>query len=82
MSAAVIAFPSPALRWQAEIVYRTVVGPMTLTFQVEEIEDVAKAVEEGPDWRCIEAIAITICRARAAFAEMHLPLKDGEEDGA
>lgn len=81
MTAAVIAFPNAALRWQADIVYRTVIGPMTLTFQVEEIEDVARAVEEGPDWRCIETISIAICRARAAFADMRLPLKD-EEDGA
>lgn len=78
----VLIFPNSALRWQADIVYRTVVGPMTLTFQVEEIEDLAKAVAEGPDWRCIDAITITLCRARHAFAGMQLPLKDSEEDGA
>lgn len=82
MSSNVVAFPSAALRWRAVIVYRTVAGPMTLDFQVEEIEDVADAVDKGPDWRCIESITIEICRARAAFAGLVLPLQNNEEDGA
>lgn len=70
------------LRWRAEITYRTAAGPMVLDFQVEEIEDVADAISEGPDWRCIESICLSLFRSADAFAGLVLPLQDNQEDGA
>jgi len=47
-------------RWMAEIRYRGILQPFVVAF--EEIEDLDEMIEQGPDWRELENIVITLNR--------------------
>lgn len=49
-------------RWKAVITYRTDRGPVSITYNVEEISELHDIVEGGPDWNVIEDIAVTLRR--------------------
>lgn len=49
-------------RWQATIWYRSDSGPLDVTFDIEELEEVHDLVEHGPLWDTIERIEITLQR--------------------
>src|SRR5262249_32797527 len=66
-------------RWMAEIRYQHVPEPVVVRF--EEIEDLDRIIERGPDWRLLENIVITLNRswgypeiAGAMIADLSPPL--------
>lgn len=50
------------MRWLARIDYRTESGVIGVEHDIEELEDLQKLVERGPDWNCIDRIEITLER--------------------
>lgn len=49
-------------RWRVIITYRHVLGPVSVTYDVEELSELHDIVERGPDWNSIEKIEVTLRR--------------------
>ncbi len=47
-------------RWRAVITYHSQSGPVDVTHEIEELDEIADLVERGPDWNCIADIRITL----------------------
>jgi hypothetical protein len=47
-------------RWQAKILYRSKVGMVPIIHELEELEELQKWVEHGPDWHAISRIEIVL----------------------
>jgi len=62
-------------RWRATAVYRTDTGPVDVTHDIEELEDLHELIEAGPHWDTIEQIVIT----RANVMEPGLTAEAAEE---
>ena len=46
------------IRWSATVLYRTDMGLVDVTHEIEELEDLHQLVESGPDWNTIQKIEI------------------------
>ena len=46
------------IRWSATVLYRTDMGLVDVTHEIEELEDLHQLVESGPDWNTIDKIEI------------------------
>ena len=49
-------------RWNVEVVY--IAGRPHDVFGIEELEELDRIIEQGPDWRFIERIVITLADAK------------------
>lgn len=49
-------------RWTAVATYHTEQGPIDVTHEIEELEELADLIERGPDWAPIVDIRITLAR--------------------
>jgi hypothetical protein len=47
-----------ASRWHAEISYKTQKGPMRISIQLIEIEELKRIMDAGPHWNCVSEITI------------------------
>lgn len=50
------------LRWQVTIWYCTDAGSLDVQHAVEELSEVEKLIEAGPDWNTVERIEIELAR--------------------
>ena len=46
------------IRWSATVLYRTDMGLVDVTHEIEELEDLHQLVESVPDWNTIQKIEI------------------------
>lgn len=46
------------IRWSATVYYRTDMGLIDVTHEIEELEDLHQLVESGPDWNTVSKIEI------------------------
>lgn len=46
------------IRWKATIVYRTDTGPLSVDYDLSEIEELQDIVERGPHWDTVYNIKI------------------------
>jgi hypothetical protein len=54
------------MRWLVTITYRTDDGPLTVDYDIEELDMLQELVERGPNWNTIENIVITLARVSDA----------------
>lgn len=46
------------IRWHATVTYRSVHGPVGVSWDLSELEDLQSLVERGPHWDTVERIVI------------------------
>jgi hypothetical protein len=49
-------------RWLATVTYRSNAGPVSVTYDIEELDEIQQLVERGPDWNSIIDIRIVLAR--------------------
>lgn len=49
-------------RWIAVATYNSEVGPVDVTHDIEELEDLQSIIEAGPDWNSLMKIEVTLSR--------------------
>ncbi|MER9768900.1 hypothetical protein NKJ09_22880 [Mesorhizobium sp. M0189] len=54
--------PAPVLRWKAVVTYRSEEGKKNVEHFLEELDDLAGLIEQGPDWNTIVACVVTLNR--------------------
>ena len=48
------------LRWIAVVTYRSESGPIEVDHHFEELEELQRLIERGPDWNTIVSIVVTL----------------------
>jgi len=64
-------------RWMAEVTYNSGRAPLLLA--VEELEELDKIIERGPDWHEIEQIVITLNRPSRSPGEEAARRRGGDQ---
>jgi hypothetical protein len=49
-------------RWRAVAIYRSNNGPVCVEWKFEELDELRKLVERGPDWNALIEIRVTLAR--------------------
>ena len=55
------------LRWIAVVTYRAEAGPIEVDHHFEELEDLERLIERGPDWNTIVSIVVTLKPERGTY---------------
>lgn len=55
-------------RWKAVATYRSASGPIDVTLEIEELDEIDALMERGPDWNALIDIRITL--ARTAYGQI------------
>jgi hypothetical protein len=55
------------LRWVAVVTYRSESGPIEVDHHFEELEELSRLIERGPDWNTIVSIVVTLNPERATY---------------
>ena len=50
------------VRWNVDVTYASDAGDVDVRHHIEELEDLQRLVEAGPDWHCIKDIRIVLNR--------------------
>jgi hypothetical protein len=57
------------LRWIAVVTYRSESGPIEVDHHFEELEELQRLIERGPDWNTIVSIVVTLNPERATYPD-------------
>ena len=55
------------LRWIAVVTYRAEAGPIEVDHHFEELEELERLIERGPDWNTIVSIVVTLNPEHATY---------------
>jgi hypothetical protein len=57
------------LRWIAVVTYRSESRPIEVDHHFEELEELSRLIERGPDWNTIVSIVVTLNPERTIYPD-------------
>jgi hypothetical protein len=57
------------LRWIAVVTYRAKAGPIEVDHHFEDLKELQRLIERGPDWNTIVSIVVTLNPRRIVYPD-------------